>query len=653
MRASSPAADAAVPGTPTVQDAGAAPDASGRQTAAVCPDADASPPLPVAPAPPRVVTPLPFSCNPMRRSVILSSPPPATTGLYSRCASFSLGAVTALALSADGRFAAMVNGDGIARVVEIAKQQVVAMLAPARARVSRVAFSPDGQKVATVAGQQHEVTVYATSTWTPLWTVSLPGTLYGYTDGSSGAITFSPDSQWIAVSPGANLYLLDMSGAVHATYASEAIVDVAYAWAGRRLVAADAALTGSCIRSPVGGAVVVLDPINLAKLQTVASWAGYSEDLVTPGFRASPTDDLVFVPPSNRDKLQTIHAFKISDGSELPRPAMTSMPAAFLPDGNLVIASGGELAVQPVGGATIAKAAVPTTAARAYAVSADGTAVAVGGDGADLLHVWNVRDAYALGVCTLDDTLPGPMALSGDGQLVAIVIGSNVHIVRTGDGERIATVTGNGEPLKQVRLSRTGRYVAMGPYPPQVPVEDLPPRLIDYLLIVAAANDGLIVDLSRSNGSRGGFEFSPDETTFYETWFASGSGSAGTLEKIDLATGKVVATRPVPAGTRPIGFSRGCPVLFDPARGAYQILRHLRRDPRTRRRRRYLGRWDSPAHLRRLPRANRHAMEPPRRREAAHVRTADQRRRRGMASGQRSGRRIDRRRRGAHQCRRL
>ena len=42
------------------------------------------------------------------------------------------------------------------------------------------------------------------------------------------------------------------------------------------------------------------------------------------------------------------------------------------------------------------------------------------------------------------------------------------------------------------------------------------------------------------------------------------------LEKIDLGTGKVIATRAVPVGTRPIGFSRGCPILLDPARGAYR-----------------------------------------------------------------------------------
>lgn len=571
-----PAGDARLGGATGAHDAGAGPDAPSRQTAAVCPNVDAPPVPPIAPAPTRVPTALPFSCNPMRRSLIFPAPPTtsaaATLGLYSRCATFSLGAVQALALSADGRLAAMVNGDGVARIVEIASQQVVALLAPPRARVSRVAFSPDGQSVVTVAGGEHEVTVYSTSTWTPRWTIALPGTLYGYTDGSSGAITFSPDSQWIAVSPGANLYLLDMSGTIRATYASLAILDVAYAWRGQRLVAADALLTGSCIRQTVGGLVVVLDPVSLARLETVGSWAGYSEDLVTPTFRASPTDDLVFVPPSDGDKDQTLHTFKLSDGSELPQPNLPVLPAAFLPNGDLLLAGGGELGIQTVGGTTTAKVALPTPAypSPIFATSADGSTVAVGSDGADLLHAWNVADDYALGVCTLDDTEPGLMTVSGDGRSVALDVGGNVQVLRPDDGAPIATVTADGQPLERLTLSRTGRYVAVVEYPPLVPVEDLPTPLSDFLQVIAVASDGLVADLSRRNAFRGGFLFSPDETTFYDTWFPDGGASPGTLEKIDLGTGKVVATRGVPVGTRPIGFSRGCPILFDPARGAYR-----------------------------------------------------------------------------------
>ncbi|HLK91010.1 MAG TPA: WD40 repeat domain-containing protein [Polyangia bacterium] len=523
----------------------------------------------------RVPTALPFSCNPMPRRLIFPPAPPTDpllpgAGNYSRCATFGLGAAQALALSTDGRFAAMVNGDGVARIIEVASQQVIALLAPPRAHVSRVAFSPDGQWVATIAGAEHELDVYSTATWTAQWTTILPGTPYGYVDGAAGAIAFSPDSQRLAVSPGANLYLTYLGGSVVSSYSSLAVLDVAYAWNGQRLVVADAFLTGSCIRRPDGGRIVVLDPSNLVKLETVATWAGYSADEVTPAFRASPTDDLVFVPASSQEENRALHAFKLSDGTELPRPTTVTLPAAFLPDGDLLLASGGTLGVQPVGGATVAKVAAPTPALPVVGVSADGSTVAVGGDGADLLRVWHPTDSFALGVCALDDLAPGPLALSGDGHAVAVGLGGDIQVVRPDDGTILGTVNGNGQPFQRLMLSPSGAYVAAAEYPPLDPVEALPSPSIDYLQIIAVASDGLVADLSKRGAFHAGYVFSSDETAFYDTWFPPGGTASGTLERVDLPTGKVTALHGVPFGTRPIGVSGGCPVLFDPARGAYR-----------------------------------------------------------------------------------
>lgn len=548
---------------------------AGRPTMAVCPGAGSGGAPYVFPPPPRAPTALPFSCNPMSRRLIFPPAPPTDpllpgAGTYSRCASFGLRAAEALALSTDGRFAAMVNGDGVARIVEIATQQVVALLAPPRAHVSRVAFSPDGQWVATIAGAEHELDVYSTATWTARWTTVLPGTPDGYVDGAAGAIAFSPDSQRLAVSPGANLYLTDLGGTVISSYGSLAVLDVAFAWSGQRVVVADAFLTGSCIRRPDGGRIAVLDPSNLLKLATLATWAGYADDEVTPAFRASPTDDLVFVPPSSHDKNPAPHAFRLSDGTELARPTMMTLPTAFLPDGDLLFASGGTLGVQPVGGATIAKIPVPTPASAVVAVSADGGTVAVGADAADLLRVWHVADSFAVGVCALDDTPPGPITLSGDGLAVAVGIGGDVQVVRVDDGTIIGTVNGNGQPFQRLTLSHDGNYLAVVEYPPAVPVQDLPSPSIDYLQIIAVPSDGLVAELSKRGAFHAGYVFSPDETTFYDTWFPPGGAGAGTLEKVDLPTGKVTALRSVPFGTRPIGVAGGCPVLFDPARGAYR-----------------------------------------------------------------------------------
>ena len=526
-------------------------DAAARTTAAICPGDDGPSLAPAAPPPARVPTELPVSCNPLSRTLVLPQSPADAPGLFQRCASFSAGAVSALALSPHGDFAAMVNSDGVARIVGIASQQVVALLAPPRARITRVAFSPDGASVAAVAGAEHEVTLYRTANWTAVWTITLPGTLYGYTDGTAGAVTFSPDGASLAVSPGTDLYLLDAAtGALRATYPSLALLDVAYAWGGQRLVAADATLTGSCVGRPDGGSVVVLDPVNLTKLETVASWAGYSQDNVPPAFRASPIDDLVFVPPSTHDMVQTVQAFKVSDGSALPRPSLPRLPVAFLVNGDLLIDDGGELEVQPPAGGTItAKAAAPTTVS-VFAVSALGRTVGMGGDGADLLHVWNIPQPYTLGVCAFDDLSPGLLALSGDGRLAAVTAGIEIAIVRPDDGTRIETAGWLGN-YTRLALSRTGRYLATLAESASGPVVFATP----------------FVDLStrHPSGFSSGFLFAPDEQSFYNLWSPTGPQPA-TLEKVDLGTGRVTA-RPVPAGLSLVGLSRGCPMLFDALKG--------------------------------------------------------------------------------------
>jgi WD40 repeat protein len=532
----------------------------GRPMQTICPG-DGPSLAPAAQAFPRVPTRLPMTCNPLTRTLVLTAPPAGAPGLFHRCAAFSASATRALALAPDGRLAAMVNGDGVARIIDVASQQVAALVAPPRARVTRVAFSPDGNSLVTVAGAEHEVTLTAVGSGTPIWTVTLPGALYGYTDGFAGAAAFSPDGTAIAVSPGTDLYLLDAAtGAIQASYPSAALLDVAYAWNGQRIVAADAILTGSCVRSPDGGAVVVLDPHTLAKLVTVAAWEGYSNDNVTPAFRASPVDDLVLVPPSSRDKDQRTEAFKISDGSALPRTDLTTRWSAFLPDGDLINASDGAVSVRRAAdGALVTDVAAPTPTSPVIAVSGNGGTVAIGGDGADLLRVWNLAQSYALGVCAFDDAAPSRVALSGDGRVAALAIGKGVTVVRPEDGAVLSRVTGDGEQVYQLSLSRTGQYVAMH----FVDSEDT--------IVVNATNDGLVADLAKLPGGKGyleGYVFSPDETTLAATFLSMGAETA-VLDLVDLPSGNV-SSRPVPIHTYPIGFSRGCPVLVDPATGPYR-----------------------------------------------------------------------------------
>jgi hypothetical protein len=535
-------------------DGGVRPDGSagdaGRPTQAICPGQGASL-VPSAPAPSRLPTLLPTSCNPLSRMLVLPQPPDGTPGLFHRCATFAAGAVSALALSPQGDLAAMVNSDGVARIVDLATQQVVALLAPPRRRITHVAFSPDGAGLATVAGAELEVTLYATDGWRPVWTSTLPGTPYADRGFGPGAITFSPAGSAIAVSPGANLYLLDAAtGAARAAYASAAILDVAYAWGGRAIVAADAVPPGTCDHVPATESIVTLDPSSLAKQVTVMSGTGAHGGLGAFGFRASPISDLVLVPPGAQDSDRSIQALRVSDGGALPRPTLPQLPVAVLADDSVVVEDGGELQLEEtIGGPISARAAAPANVS-VFAVSALGRTIGLGGDGADLLHVWTIPQSYTVGVCAFDDVAPGLLALSGDGRVAAVAQGTDIQLVHPDDGSPLATAGWLGN-YSRIALSRTGRYLAslgeseIGPYVFATPSVDLATR--------------------HASGSSNGFLFAPDEQTFYNLWSPGGVGPEE-LEKVDLATGQVTS-RTVPFGTSLAGSSRGCPVLVDQLNG--------------------------------------------------------------------------------------
>jgi WD40 repeat protein len=551
------------------------PGTQARTSQARCPDVQPAPvpaslrmaPVPASPAAAgRVPTTLPFSCNPLPRTFVFPTPEPAMAGRFTRCASLSLAGTDHVALSPDGRLAALLNGDGIARVVDVASQQVIAAFAPARARVTRVAFSPSGDAALTVAGGAHEVTLWQAGSWTPIWTVTVPGHTYGYQDGSAGAIAFSPDGKSVAVSPGTGLYLLDVAtGGLHASYASAALMDVAYAWGGRRIVVADAILTGHCVYRPVGGSVVVLDPQSLEKLVTVASWAGYADDLITPGFWASPTDDLVFVPAHMLDPDPSRKAFRISDGSPLPATAITGM-LALMPDGaTLLTSADGELRLERLdGGAIVARAPVPQVSfTTPFAVSRDGSTVAIGGAGPDILHVWNTSVGYLQGVCALDGgPTPGDLSLAGGGHFAAQVAGTYVQIVRPEDGAVVSTLHGSGDVVGLPSLSHDGRYIA-GVFGDMTSSK---------LQVIDTHYNGTAADLSKYVSGPllwSGFQFSPDERTFAAAWQRTIFDAATTIIEIDLRSGAATQWT-VPPFNWLMGFSRGCPLLWNQLTGLWR-----------------------------------------------------------------------------------
>jgi hypothetical protein len=422
--------------------------------------------------------------------------------------------------------------------------------------------------VLTVAGGEHEVTLWRAADATPVWTTTLPGHTYGYEDGA-GAVAFAPDGLSVAVSPGTDLYLLDVAtGTLRASRPSAALLDAAYAWGGRRLVVADGTLSGHCIKEPVGGSIVVLDPDTLATLAAPMSWAGYSQDVQVPMFRASPTDDLVLTPPGSHDTDRSVRAFKISDGSPMGRLDLESLPGAFMPGGaTLLVLAGGELRIQGLSDGTVAARAPlqppPFPATDMFAISADGATVAVGGPGPDVLEVWHTDAAEVTGVCALDGAAATlPLALSGDGRLAALASGPDLRLVRPDDGSVAAVLPGDGRDVQRVTISRTGRYVAA----------QLGTVLDNDTTVWRVADGAALVSLADRNDGSGywtDFVFAPDQRTFYAIWQLSGSN--GVLHTFDLEGGSPEVTTALPGYASIVGFSGGCPLLYTQLVGAHRL----------------------------------------------------------------------------------
>jgi WD40 repeat protein len=484
-------------------------------------------------------------------------------GAYSRCASFDTGRAAGVALSPDGRLAALVGGDGVARVIDVASSTVVAALAPPRASIGSAAFSPAGDAVLTVAPGEREVTLWRTADWTPVWTTSLPGQRYLSVYPHAA---FASDGRSVAVSPGSGLFVLDVAtGAVRAsrtTNGNVAIFNLAYAWGGRRLVDAEVAFNGDCVLQLDGGDVFVLSPDTLqvtADLVRVNRNLSDDPGLPYPRFAASPTDDLVLTSGTAVDPGPW--AVRASDGGRLPPPAVAHLPLAFLPDGaRVLVADGGVLDVARLDDGTTVVGGAPPTPVDALAISADGHTVALAGDGSNLLRVWDAATGTLSATCSADDrdgvpqSAPDrlPSDVSADGQLVALGWGSQILMIRRADGARIGVLAGTpGTSLTSfVRMSDDGRYAIVG-------------RQGGYpLAALFRTTDGELLSSSLpplwTNP-----QFSPDGRALI-------SVSDGSVESYDLASSQTTVRQlPMPANQL-VAISGGCPVVYDQTDGMWR-----------------------------------------------------------------------------------
>jgi len=545
---------------------GATPDGgppSGTGDVTVCPpgpdDGRGQPP---APAPAVVVpTTAPISCAPLPESFIFPPPTAATSGTFSRCASFSVGAASAVSLSPDGRVAALTTGDGIVRLIDVGSQQVVSVLASPRAMIDYAAFAPDGQSILTLARAQREATLWRTADWTPpvrVWSVDLPGHRNDYMFG--GGISFAPGGATVVVSPGSGVYLLDTAnGRLKAsTLEGGAILDVAFGLGGQRVVFAQASLYAHCVHSPNGGIVGLLNGdlqgiITLADFGTYPGWRGL------PAFRVSPTDDLVVIPPGSDDPAG-LRAFSLADGHALPPPAFDTLPLAFMPDGASVLVNDGG-ALQRIG---VADGAVMSVIMLGdpgpLSISPDGRMVVFGGQGSTLLRAWRPGGNAPTSVCTAAVPLGSTQtsSLSADGQLLALSDGASVRVVRRADGSIVTAFPAATSTIyTRVELSPHGKYLAIAP--------------------ALSANGGAGVFRIPDGNVLGSFPpetsgwvdflFTPTEDKIYSVGMR---GNAYSLDTVSFSAPSQISSRDIPPYVTLLGFSAGCPVLFSGERGAWR-----------------------------------------------------------------------------------
>jgi WD40 repeat protein len=402
-------------------------------------------------------TPVPFSCTPLPGTFFFPRPGAEAPGIYARCASFSSSGTTALAVSPDGNRVALIEADGIARIIDVASHMVVGVLAPPRESINTAAFSPDGTTILTFAKGELVATAWRADTLAPIWTTTLPGQTY-YTE--TGATAFSPDGTTVLVSPGSDLFLLDAAtGAIRATRSSggDVVLAAGYGLGGQRIAMEESPLTGAgttCGVHPTGGRVAILDPANLTPIGApIALTAPGQMPFFEPGQTLIAADADLMLVGLGVDSVP--EAFRISDGGVLPAPGLTGVPLLVTPDGTAaLVASNGTLQLQRVadGSLLTSVAAAPTT----VAISADGSTIAAGAAGLDLLSVWRPSMGLFAQTCFADPQESGTPKLTADGQTVA---GTQVRMQRRTDGALLSTIgLGSDYQVESMQLSPDGAH---------------------------------------------------------------------------------------------------------------------------------------------------------------------------------------------------
>jgi WD40 repeat protein len=474
---------------------------------------------------------------------------------FFRCGTFGPEIEIDARLSPDGSLLATLTSAGTVRLFSTLEWREIAQLAPMSGRIDAFAFSPDGRRLATLAMEPGELTLWNTNGSVDR-TFTGPGT-QGHAPVAQAAVAFSRDGLRVASSLG-TIVALDGRAGVSMGEASPFIDQLAFTMCDAKLY----------VRRyyPVGDSSWTTE---VSLIDTQTGQAQYLVDKADNGFGGSALSAdgrLIAVTRAGHPNQASELSIYRGDTGDLVDQRMDWLPGtiqAFTPDDKaLLVANDGRLAQWNIESSLVVASfpfdvgakllgfprsdtmTIGTPAgvvswsltgrgqigsrgfgATAASWAADGTSgVAVAADGV-LFHVWHEPDATE--VCA--PAAPGSTAavtgfgLSGDGQVLGFgTMDGAVELFDTATGATRAQMSTSERPIVSVSLSWDGTTVAArGSASEPVQLWSMGGGLTSLALPEDTAF----------------FSLSPDGRTIAA---ADGGGASTTL--IDVATGKTRTT---------------------------------------------------------------------------------------------------------------
>jgi hypothetical protein len=210
-------------------------------------------------------------------------------------------------------------------------------------------------------------------------------------------------------------------------------------------------------------------------------------------------------------------------------------------------------------------ASTPASIARTAAMSADGSTIAIGSGGDNLLGVWRPAAGPLVPTCTAEarnsDEPNMLSSLSADGATIAIDWGPEARVLRRADGSPVSTIVHAGQKVFDLlTLSPDAQYLlaefgSVGGAGPDFPIG-----------VFRTSDGGQIADLGGEFAYQGGFWegfLFPPNGHHLDGVLERNSPAFGQLLDFDLETGGSSSRLSGSGWAYLVGFSGDCPLMID------------------------------------------------------------------------------------------